>query len=116
MKNLIIILFILFGFSASAQDVTVIHFNYKWNDRNSYNIRGLKNAKLQYAWLEEQPESVKSGIKTVPVVVILKNKFIHGLVTDGDLRRELEDNSINSDLLRTLSCRENFVINVFAAN
>ena len=78
MKNLIIILFILFGFSASAQDVTVIHFNYKWNDRNSYNIRGLKNAKLQYAWLEEQPESVKSGIKTVPVVVILKNGKVKG--------------------------------------
>ena len=78
MKNLIIILFILFGFSASAQDVTVIHFNYKWNDRNSYNIRGLKNAKLQYAWLEEQPESVKSGIKTVPVVVILKNGKVRG--------------------------------------
>jgi hypothetical protein len=78
MKNLIIILFILFGFSASAQEVTVIHFNYKWNDRNSYNIRGLKNAKLQYAWLEEQPESVKSGIKTVPVVVILKNGKVKG--------------------------------------
>ena len=78
MKNLIIILFTLFGFSASAQDVTVIHFNYKWNDRNSHNIRGLKNAKLQYAWLEEQPESVKSGIKTVPVVVILKNGKVKG--------------------------------------
>ena len=78
MKNLIIILFILFGFSASAQEVTVIHFNYKWNDRNSYNIRGLKNAKLQYAWLEEQPESVKSGIKTVPVIVILKDGKVKG--------------------------------------
>ena len=78
MKNLIIILFILFGFSASSQDVTVIHFNYKWNDRNSYNIRGLKNAKLQYAWLEEQPESVKRTIKAVPVVVILKNGKVKG--------------------------------------
>ena len=78
MKNLILILFILFGFSASAQEVTVIHFNYKWNDRNSYNIRGLKNAKLQYAWLEEQPESVKSGIKTVPVIVILKDGKVKG--------------------------------------
>ena len=78
MKNLIIILFILFGFSASAQDVTVIHFNYKWNDRNNYNIRGLKNAKLQYAWLEEQPESVKRTIKAVPVVVILKNGKVKG--------------------------------------
>jgi|TARA_R100001463_G_scaffold56630_1_gene108708 hypothetical protein len=78
MKNLIIILFMLFGFSASAQDVTVIHFNYKWNDRNNYNIRGLKNAKLQYAWLEEQPESVKRTIKAVPVVVILKNGKVRG--------------------------------------
>tara|TARA_R100000900_G_scaffold66823_2_gene53419 strand:- start:1344 stop:1664 length:321 start_codon:yes stop_codon:yes gene_type:complete len=78
MKNLIIILFMLFGFSASAQDVTVIHFNYKWNDRNNYNIRGLKNAKLQYAWLEEQPESVKRTIKAVPVVVILKNGKVKG--------------------------------------
>ncbi len=68
----------LFGFSASAQDVTVIHFNYKWNDRNNYNIRGLKNAKLQYAWLEEQPESVKRTIKAVPVVVILKNGKVKG--------------------------------------
>ena len=68
----------LFGFSASAQDVTVIHFNYKWNDRNNYNIRGLKNAKLQYAWLEEQPESVKKTIKAVPVVVILKNGKVRG--------------------------------------
>ena len=68
----------LFGFSASAQDVTVIHFNYKWNDRNNYNIRGLKNAKLQYAWLEEQPESVKRTIKAVPVVVILKDGKVKG--------------------------------------
>ena len=78
MKNLILILFMLFGFSASSQEVTVIHFNYKWNDRNSYNIRGLKNAKLQYAWLEEQPESVKATIKAVPVIVILVDGKVKG--------------------------------------
>jgi len=72
MKNLILILLILFGFSAYAQEkVTVIHFNYKWNDRNNYNLRGLQNAKVQYAWLEEQPEHIVKSIKTVPVIVIL---------------------------------------------
>ena len=72
MKNLITILFILCGFFAHAQDrVKVIHFNYKWNDRNNYNIRGLKNATLQYAWLEEQPESVKKTITAVPVIVVI---------------------------------------------
>ena len=72
MKNLITILFILCGFFAHAQNqVKVIHFNYKWNDRNNYNIRGLQNAKLQYAWLEEQPESVKKSITAVPVIVVI---------------------------------------------
>ena len=82
MKNLILILFMLFGFSASSQDVTVIHFNYKWNDRNSYNIRGLKNAKLQYAWLEEQPDHIKETIKAVPVIVVLgKDGKVRGQFT-----------------------------------
>ena len=72
MKNLITILFILFGFFAHGQSgVKVIHFNYKWNDKNNYNIRGLKNATLQYAWLEEQPESVKQSITAVPVIVVI---------------------------------------------
>ncbi len=61
-----------FSFLANAQDkVTVIHFNYKWNDRNNYNLRGLQNAKIQYAWLEEQPQNIVETIRTVPVIVIL---------------------------------------------
>ena len=72
MKNIILILFMLFGLFVNAQDkVTVIHFNYKWNDRNNYNLRGLENAKVQYAWLEDQPENIVETIRTVPVIVIL---------------------------------------------
>ena len=72
MRNLILIAFMLFGFLANAQEkITVIHFNYKWNSRNDYNLRGLQNAKVQYAWLEEQPENIVKTIKTVPVIVIL---------------------------------------------
>tara|TARA_E500000305_G_C3970799_1_gene211824 strand:- start:652 stop:978 length:327 start_codon:yes stop_codon:yes gene_type:complete len=72
MRNLIIIVFMLFGFLANAQDkITVIHFNYKWNSKNDYNLRGLQNAKIQYAWLEEQPENIVETIRTVPVIVIL---------------------------------------------
>ena len=33
--------------------------------------------------------------KKLGIVVILKNKFIKGLVTDGDLRRELKNYSNN---------------------
>ena len=36
--------------------------------------------------------------KKLGIVVILKNKFIKGLVTDGDLRRELKNYSKNKNL------------------
>ncbi|MDC0937905.1 KpsF/GutQ family sugar-phosphate isomerase, partial [Pelagibacteraceae bacterium] len=36
--------------------------------------------------------------KKLGIVVILRNKFIKGLVTDGDLRRELKDYSNNKSL------------------
>jgi len=72
MRNLIFIAFMLFGFLANAQEkLTVIHFNYKWNQRNDYNLRGLQNCKVEYAWLEEQPKKIVETIKTVPVIVIL---------------------------------------------
>ena len=72
MRNLILIAFMLFSFLATAQEkLTVIHFNYKWNSRNDYNLRGLQNCKVEYAWLEEQPKKIVETIKTVPVIVIL---------------------------------------------
>ena len=41
--------------------------------------------------------------KKLGIVVIIKNKFIKGLVTDGDLRRDLKNNSINKDLNKFMS-------------
>ena len=36
--------------------------------------------------------------KKLGIIVITKNKFINGLLTDGDLRRELNNKSTNNDL------------------
>ena len=36
--------------------------------------------------------------KRLGIVILIKNKFITGLVTDGDLRRELNTNSNNRNL------------------
>ncbi len=41
--------------------------------------------------------------KKLGIVVIHKNKFIKGLVTDGDLRRELNDYSNNNDLSKFMT-------------
>ena len=41
--------------------------------------------------------------KKLGIVVIHKNRFIKGLVTDGDLRRELNDYSNNNDLSKFMT-------------
>ena len=38
--------------------------------------------------------------KKLGIVVITKNKFIRGIITDGDLRRELNNKSINNNLYK----------------
>tara|TARA_Y100000004_G_scaffold162772_1_gene191751 strand:+ start:352 stop:672 length:321 start_codon:yes stop_codon:yes gene_type:complete len=74
MKKLILILSLLFSFSAFAQDLTLVHFNYKWNERNGYKgLERLRNVKVQYAFVEDQSEAVQNSIKSVPTIVIYMN-------------------------------------------
>jgi arabinose-5-phosphate isomerase len=48
--------------------------------------------------------------KNLGMIVILKNKFIKGLVTDGDLRREIKNYSINKNLNNFLTDKP-FIVN-----
>tara|TARA_R100001443_G_scaffold115195_1_gene132410 strand:- start:2215 stop:2562 length:348 start_codon:yes stop_codon:yes gene_type:complete len=72
MKHLIYVLFVLFAFAkTNAQDLTLLHINAKWNESNNYNLRGIKGAKIQMAYLEDQSSSIKSQIKSVPTIILL---------------------------------------------
>ena len=71
MKNLITIILLMFAFTASAQQVTLLHINAKWNKDNDYDLRGISNAKINMAFLEEQKESIKNEIKSVPTIILL---------------------------------------------
>ena len=48
--------------------------------------------------------------KKLGVVVILKNKFIEGIVTDGDLRREMKNYSNNQNLKKFMT-RNPLIVN-----
>ena len=70
----ILILALLFSVFSYGQDITTVHFNYKWNERNSYkNLERLRNTKVQYAYVEDQSDAIKRSIKSVPTIVIYKN-------------------------------------------
>ena len=72
MKHLIYVLFVLLLCSiGNAQDFTLMHINAKWNQSNNYNLRGIKNAKIQYALLEDQAPSIRQQIKSVPIIILL---------------------------------------------
>ena len=74
----LLILALLFSVFSYGQEITTVHFNYKWNESNTYNrLERLKNTKVQYAYVEEQSENLKRSIKSVPTIVIyLENKPI----------------------------------------
>ncbi len=72
MKKIIFVLFVLFVFvQSNAQDLTLLHINAKWNESNNYNLRGIKGAKIQMAYLEDQSQQIKSQIKSVPTIILL---------------------------------------------
>ena len=74
MKNLITTLLLFLTFSAYSQDVTVVHFNYKWNQKNDYSkLKSIKRASVSKAFVEEQGEDLKNSIKSVPVIIIFRN-------------------------------------------
>jgi hypothetical protein len=72
MRQLLLALFVSsFCFS---QDITVVHFNYKWNQSNAYKyLDRLRNVKIQYAYVEDQSDLVRKSIKSVPTIVIYKD-------------------------------------------
>ena len=71
MKNLITIILTLFAFIATAQDYTLMHINAKWNQSNNFDLRGIKEANVKYALLEDQAPSLKAQIKSVPIIILL---------------------------------------------
>ena len=95
MKKFIIILSLLFAFTANAQDITVIQFNAKWNSHNTNeSVEKIKRAEYKFAYIENQSEKLQKTIKAVPTVIVFKKGKAIGMFK-GDLtmtlRVKLED-------------------------
>tara|TARA_R100000654_G_scaffold1692_7_gene6235 strand:- start:3236 stop:3553 length:318 start_codon:yes stop_codon:yes gene_type:complete len=74
MRFIFLILFFLISSLSYSQEVTTVHFNYRWNESNSFSkLDRLKNTKVQYAYVEEQSDIIKKSIKSVPTIVIYNN-------------------------------------------
>jgi len=73
MRNLITTLFLFLTLFTYSQDITVVHFNYKWNSKNDYKkLQSIKRAKVSKALVEEQAADLQASMKAVPVIVIFR--------------------------------------------
>jgi len=70
-----LILALLFTAFSYGQDISIVHFNYKWNNVNAYKgLEKLRNVNVQYAYVEQQTDALKQSIKSVPTIIIYKNQ------------------------------------------
>jgi len=69
-----LLLALLFTTFSYGQDLSIVHFNYKWNTHNQYdNLNRLKDVKVQYAYVEEQGEALQASIKAAPTIILYKD-------------------------------------------
>jgi hypothetical protein len=78
MKTLLLVLLALFvpiksvHAPVESNEITVLQINARWNQNKTINLNGLIGCKVQFAWLENQSDNMKSQIQTVPIVVVYK--------------------------------------------
>lgn len=77
MKNILIILSLLFSTTLFAQEVKVIQVNAEWNNSNTrLDLEELTGCTYQFGWLKHQPQSVQNDLIAVPVVLIFKDDIL----------------------------------------
>ena len=73
MRNLVTSFLLLVSFGLTAQNLTVVQINAKWNRVNDFKITDLPpSVKYKFAYLEDQNNEVKSQIQAVPVIILYK--------------------------------------------
>lgn len=85
MKKLFVLLLLFPGIMFSQ--VKVVQINSTWNKQNDLKLN-LKNCQYEYALLEDLTPNLKSQVKSVPFIYVLKNGHIVGQF-DGGLRMKL---------------------------
>jgi alkaline phosphatase len=69
-----LILTLLLSTFSYGQDLSIVHFNYKWNTHNQYdNLEKLKGVRVKYAYVEEQSDALQASIKASPTLILFKD-------------------------------------------
>lgn len=73
MKKIIILILFLTSLNSYSQNFTLLEINAKWNKHNNLPVNKLANIKIQFAWLEDQPESIQRSVISVPTLILMND-------------------------------------------
>lgn len=103
MKKILTVAAILLSLHSQAQEYSLLEINAKWNASNNLPHKELSGLKINFAWLENQPDAIKQSVKSVPMLILLHDgRAVHqwqaGIdfklhVTEEDVIKALEKNN-----------------------
>lgn len=103
MKTLLLVLLVLFVPIKSvhapieSNEITVLQINARWNQNRTIDLNGLIGCKVQFAWLENQTNKMKSQIQTVPIIVVYsRNKPVKQWSADLSFSLDVDANEVQS--------------------
>jgi len=104
MKNILILISLLFSINSFCQEYTLLEINSEWN-RNKAQIEKVEGIKHVFALLEEQKPSFKEKVKSVPTVILYKDN--HAIAQwDGGLSMKLK--LTRKDILEAIEKAKSF--------
>jgi hypothetical protein len=79
-----------------SQEYTILQINAQWNEVNKVQLpKKINGAKVLYAYLEEQNESIRKKIKAVPTILVYKNNIPIAQFEAGiDLKLHIKEEDI----------------------
>ena len=91
-----VLIALLFSICMYSQKYTVVQINAHWNEKNKVKLpKEINGAKVLYAYLEDQVESLKKEIKAVPTILVYKdNTPIAQFEAGIDLKLHIKEEDI----------------------
>ncbi len=92
MKKVLILLMLFVSISCYSQKYSLLEINAKWNSKNNLNQNKIGGIRINFGWLEDQPKTMQSKIRSVPILVLLKDdKPIYQWIAGIDFKLEVTE-------------------------
>ena len=102
MKQILVVAALFVFAISNSQEYTILHINSSWNSKNDYkDLYKIKGARIVKALLEDQKPSIRSQIKSVPVMFIYKDNSLIGRYDGGISLKILTPYSEIQDLINS---------------